>query len=77
MSRDFLKILAGLCRNTSVRHGSPITESHNVYSVLFTTHLYIIDRHFKHIEPRLELFIFLYQEFHNDSKNISFNIYFC
>ena len=54
-----------------------VTDGHNVYSVVLTTHLYIIDCHFKHIEPILKLFIFLYQEFHNDSKNISFNIYFC
>ena len=59
------------------RHGSPITESHNVYSVLFTTHLYIIDRHFKHIEPRLMILIFLDQKLNADSKNITFKIFFC
>ena len=44
------------------------TEGHRVYSVLFTTHLYIIDCYFKHIEPRLIIFIFLYQDLNNDSK---------
>ena len=53
------------------------TDGHTLYSKLFTTHLYIIDRHFKHIEPRLRIFIFLYQELNDDSKNISFNIFFC
>ena len=48
-----------------------------VYSVLFTTHLYIIDCHFKHIEPRLMILIFLDQKLNADSKNISFKIFFC
>ena len=54
-----------------------LTASQNVYSVQFTTHLYIIDRHFKHIEPRLMILIFLDQKLNADSKNISFKIFFC
>ena len=52
--------------------GSPSSAQpgYTRHSKLYTTHLYIIDRHFKHIESRLKLFIFLYQEFNNDSKNI-------
>ena len=55
----------------------PYTDGHNVYSVLLTTQLYIIDRHFKHIEPRLMILIFLDQKLNADSKNISFKIFFC
>ena len=46
------------------------TPGYKRYSKLFTNHLYINDRFFKHIEPRLIIFIYLYLELNNNSKNI-------